>query len=89
MDARERIQRFREIRLVAEAELDRMELPLRDLLALRQGTVILLPRRPDGVTMRIAGAAVACGEVMSDSGRSLIRIRRIAPASPPRSGGAR
>jgi flagellar motor switch protein FliN/FliY len=69
------LARFGDVAVSLSVELGRTELPLRDVLALGEGSVVALHRLTDELLDVTAnGKVIARGEVVADNGRFALRI---------------
>lgn len=70
-----RLARFGDVAVNLSVELGRTDLPLRDVLALGEGSVVALNRLTDELLDVTAnGRVIARGEVVSQNGRFALRI---------------
>ncbi len=82
------LARFGDVAVSLAVELGRTELPLRDVLALSEGSVVPLNRLTDELLDVTAnGRVIARGEVVAQNGRFALRIVALvgsdAPAASP------
>jgi flagellar motor switch protein FliN/FliY len=84
------LARFGDVAVSLSVELGRTELPLRDVLALGEGSVVALHRLTDELLDVTAnGKVIARGEVVAENGRFALRIvslvgeEAMAPAAAP------
>lgn len=80
------LARFGDVAVSLSVELGRTELPLRDVLALGEGSVVALSRLTDELLDVTAnGKVIARGEVVAENGRFCLRIVSLVgdEASPP------
>lgn len=82
------LARFGDVAVSLAVELGRTELPLRDVLALSEGSVVPLNRLTDELLDVTAnGRVIARGEVVAENGRFALRIVSLvgddAPVSSP------
>lgn len=84
------LARFGDVSVSLSVELGRTELPLRDVLALAEGSVVALSRLTDELLDVTAnGKVIARGEVVAENGRFALRIVSLvgdeasAPAAAP------
>ncbi|MEM7779341.1 MAG: FliM/FliN family flagellar motor switch protein [Pseudomonadota bacterium] len=69
------LQRFGEVTVRLSVELGRTEMPLREVLALAEGSVVALDRMTDELLDVTAnGRAIARGEVVAQDGKFALRI---------------
>jgi len=69
------LARFGDVAVTLAVELGRSELPLRDVLALGEGSVVALDRLTDDLLDVTAnGRVIARGEVVAQNGRFALRI---------------
>ncbi len=69
------LARFGDVAVSLSVELGRTELPLRDVLALGEGSVVALSRLTDELLDVTAnGKVIARGEVVAENGRFALRI---------------
>jgi flagellar motor switch protein FliN len=70
-----RLARFGDVAVNLSVELGRTDLPLRDVLALNEGSVVTLNRLTDELLDVTAnGRVIARGEVVAQNGRFALRI---------------
>jgi flagellar motor switch protein FliN/FliY len=70
-----RLARFGDVAVNLSVELGRTDLPLRDVLALNEGSVVALNRLTDELLDVTAnGRVIARGEVVAQNGRFALRI---------------
>ncbi len=78
------LHRFGEVKVRLAVELGRTELPLKDVLALGEGSVVPLNRLTDELLDVTAnGREIAKGEVVAQDGRFALRIVSLAGEEAP------
>lgn len=82
------LMRFGDVSVRLSVELGRTDMPLRDVLALGQGSVVALNRLTDELLDITAnGKVVAQGEVIADGGKFALRIVNLVGDAPSASPG--
>lgn len=77
------LARFGDVAVNLSVELGRTDLPLREVLALSEGSVVALSRMTDELLDVTAnGRIIARGEVVVDNGRFALRIVSLADDQP-------
>ncbi|MEO0589875.1 MAG: flagellar motor switch protein FliN [Pseudomonadota bacterium] len=77
------LHRFGDVSVRLSVELGRADMPLRDVLALGQGSVVALSRLTDELLDITAnGKVIAQGEVIAEDGKFALRIVSLAGAEP-------
>ncbi|MFN4038144.1 MAG: flagellar motor switch protein FliN [Erythrobacter sp.] len=75
------LARFGDVAVSLSVELGRTELPLRDVLALGEGSVVALHRLTDEpLDVTANGRVIARGEVVAENGRFALRIVQLVGA---------
>lgn len=81
------LQRLGEVSVRLSVELGRTDMPLRDVLALGEGSVVSLDRLTDELLDITAnGQVIAYGEVIAQDGKFALRIVSLAGGDSPASG---
>jgi flagellar motor switch/type III secretory pathway protein FliN len=75
----EQVNRYAGLPLEVVAELGRLKMPMRDVLALTEGSLLRLPVRSGSrIAVRVAGLPFAAGEVMRIGEAPAVRLLKFA-----------